>query len=617
MNYLLDAAMFLGLVAFVAAGSWRMASRFAARASVAVALFGGFFGLAGTSIWLVGLVKLNAAICASIFAILLLALWLAPLKRTREYGRFRPYFETTDKILLAYVAGICALTFVLTLVPPTASDYDSLVYHLSTPAQWLRAGRVVELPYDHHSYFPLTTESLFAAALSWRGLDNGAVFAKLFHWLMLPLGCATLLAIGRRFVSTRAGVFAAALWASLPVVQSEASTAYIDLALVAFALLAVLCFLEWRETAGVRWLFACGAFCGFCLGTKYLGALIFGWLGLWILFVSLKEKRPLAHVGAGALVALILGGGWYARNWLLTGNPVFPFAYEIFGGRGWTQEMATAYANDQKGFGWGRSPLDLLLLPFRLVFTPLNVQNVGGKFVGLFETPGMLVYSVIGPALLAFGAPSVLLKNKPFVVKFCLATFAFLFVFWAATGQYLRYLLPAYALLCVACGWGIENFLRRSTLLKSAVGLCLILALAFAPVLTISHARGNFAVLSGGQTPDEYLRRTFGGYQAMNWAATNAPANARFAVWGEPRCYYLQRDYFLADDAHNNLIDYKQPLFSQLKKLGATHVLVNTQAERNGGFGAVPDQWNEIVTRGQATELSSASANGYVVYQLK
>ncbi len=152
------------------------------------------------------------------------------------------------------------------------------MYHLAAPAQYLRHGKIVELPYDHHTYFPFTMEMLFL----WGMAMKGPVLAKLFHWLMLPLSCGALIAIGKRHFSRRVGLFAAALFASIPLVQAEASTAYIDLGLTAFTLLAYLCFLNWKTTGEKSWLLWCGAFCGFCLGTKYLGALTFGWLGFWV-----------------------------------------------------------------------------------------------------------------------------------------------------------------------------------------------------------------------------------------------------------------------------------------------------------------------------------------------
>lgn len=608
-----DAALFLIFASLVGCGCWRLASCSGDRYGTAAALFAALWGVAGTLIWLVGQFWLSGLSCGVIFAVLLGLLWLAPVPArgaSVATATVPPALGGLDRMLLAYLALVSALTLFFALSPPTASDYDSLVYHLAVPAQYLRAGRVVALPYDHHSYFPLTLEMLYAAGLAWRG----AIFAKLFHWLMLPIGAALIHAIGRRHLSARAGLLGAALWVSLPVVQSEAATAYIDLGLAVFSLGAVFCFLNWHQTANPRWMAACGLFCGLCLGSKYLGALVCIWLAVWIIVLSLREKRSLRSLGPAVVLALVIGGGWYLRNWLLTGNPVYPFAFSIFGGKGWTADMAAAYAADQKAFGFGHGPLDLLQLPWRLSFSPLNLRPSSETATYRFETAGMILSSILGPALLAFGAPLIGIRRKPFAVGFALWTIVFLFSFWALTGQYLRYLLPAYALGSLACGWGVRQYLQGGPVLRWAAGLTLIAWLGFAPALTYYQDRGRLPVILGAETAADYLRG-FPGYDAMSWASNNTPPNARFAVWGEPRCFYLQRDYFWADKGHNTLIDYDAPLLPQLKKLGATHVLVNEDAATNAGFGEVPAAWVQLAGTGAATELYAS--RGYRVYELK
>jgi len=141
-------------------------------------------------------------------------------------------------ILSIYLFFIFALTFIFCLVPPSGNDYDSLVYHLAAPMQYLMAGSIHALPYDHHTFFPFTMEMLYLCGLQL----SGPVLAKLFHWLMLPLSCFALIAIGNQLKSRRSGMWAAAIFVSLPLVLFEATTAYIDLGLVFFALLAFLCF---------------------------------------------------------------------------------------------------------------------------------------------------------------------------------------------------------------------------------------------------------------------------------------------------------------------------------------------------------------------------------------
>ena len=171
-------------------------------------------------------------------------------------------------------------------------------------------------------------------------------------------------------------------------------------------------------------------------------------------------------------------------------------------------------------------------------------------------SPRLPVKTMLGPALLAFGLPLLLVRRKPWILNFLLYSFAFYGLFWFATGQYLRYLVPAFALLCLPCGWMIEKCLSRTKFLKWTTAICLTLWFLLTPALTLFGGLNALDVAFGLVSPQEYLSRSFAPYDAMRRASSETPDKARFAVYGEPRTLYLERDYFWADDPHNNLIDY-------------------------------------------------------------
>lgn len=633
MPYLADVAIFGLVIAylFLCADLFMVKGSFQGHTATCICLAFAFgCGFLGTFIG-------TASLFSSTNTAVLLVFGLVPVVFVQSFSKgtlFR-YFKLlkndlsslrgVDRLLFVYVSVVFALTFVLTLAPPNAAEWDSLMYHLAVPAQYLRHGKLVELPYDHHSYFPFTLEMLFM----WGLAIKGPVLAKLFHWLMLPLSCGALVAIGQKHLSLRAGLFAAALFASLPVAQAEASTAYIDLGLTAFVLVAYLCFAHWRETKNNWWLLWCGVFCGFCLGTKYLGALTFAWLGLWALGTMVRGRQvQVKPLFAAAGLAILLGGGWYLRNYLWTGNPVYPFAYEIFGGKYWTAAMAEQYKVDQLRFGFGRGWEDLLLAPWRLSMAPFNtgwsqiVVNAEpqARFAGLpwwpimnlpssdpqdgvFEVWAMMLQlparSMIGPPLLAFGLPLLFIRRKPWLVNFILLSAAFYGLFWFATGQYLRYLLPTFALMCLPCGWVIEKFLSRSKFLVYVTGASLIGWFVLTPLVTLYEGRNALNVVMGRVTPEEYLTRSFGPYPAMKRVSSETPEKARLAVYGEPRSFYINRDYIWADAPHSTLIDYSKiktgaDLVKALKAQGATHVYINDPAP----LGGPPPQWKDAVENG-------------------
>ena len=457
MNFLPDALIFaLFALALLCLGLGALApSRPLGEVLVLPAL--ATLGALGFSIWIFGSLGFyNGRFWALAFGALWL-LWMI-IRRPlvgQNARRLLPAWRALsrlEKALALYLATIFTLTFVLSLAPPNGLDYDGLTYHLAVPAQYARAGRVLELPYDHHSYFPFTLEMLMGAGLQIRGV----VFAKLFHWLMLPLSAGVLVALGARGGSKLGGLWAACLFVSLPMTLTEASTAYIDLGFVAFAAAAVLCFAGAPTENRLHNLAWSGAFCGFCLGTKYFGWLLFGFLGIWLLVDTLRARKPggVRQVLVFGLAGLALGGAWYGRNLVWVGNPVFPFAYGLFGGAGWTAPMARDYDASQAIYGFGRGLSDLIFLPWRLAMTPLNLGNfealglrgqpgwplIPGPILpptdptlpninGTFEAAGLVVQMFPGPAVFAFGIPALLARGKPRAIGLAAWAFGFLWVF--------------------------------------------------------------------------------------------------------------------------------------------------------------------------------------------
>ena len=192
-----------------------------------------------------------------------------------------------------------------------------------------------------------------------------------------------------------------------------------------------------------------------------------------------------------------------------------------------------------------------------------------------------------------------------------------MWAFWALTSQQIRYLFPALALWSLVCGFGAiraNNWPLARFVLAFSLGAWLL----FSPFLHLYRAQNTFAVISGAETQTDFLRRTFAGKLAMEWANQNTPPNARFAVYGEPRCFYLERAYFWADAPHNRLIaeqteagkSYEQAL----KTLGATHVLVNTTPGENGGVFGPSAGFLALVENGEA--VLRFEARGYQIYEL-
>ena len=65
---------------------------------------------------------------------------------------------------------------------------------------------------------------------------------------------------------------------------------------------------------------------GTAIGTKYFGLPLVGILGLWLLIIRRDWKASLAF----GLTALAVGGAWYLRSFVISGDPIHPVGGHIF-----------------------------------------------------------------------------------------------------------------------------------------------------------------------------------------------------------------------------------------------------------------------------------------------
>ncbi|MCX7992379.1 MAG: hypothetical protein N2651_01790 [Fimbriimonadales bacterium] len=516
--------------------------------------------------------------------------------------------------VLACVAWLLALLgLVLCVLPPDGNEWDALAYHFAFPKIYLQAGGMIEIPFMHQSYFPALQDMLYLWGLGWFAAEgNGAdseALAKCLHWAM-----GVFTAIGAAgFVQRQggSGAWAATLILGAPAFLWQMFSAYADLATALYVSLAVFALVHAMREQKSGWLWMAGVMMGFALATKYTALLAWGLWGL-IGLIWLARERQMSTVKTLALagaVALAIGSPWYVRNYLWTGNPVYPFAYEIFGGKNWSQEQANAYRNDQLKFGMGREPSMLLLAPWNLAANPAPFADPIGARVGerVFLLPSLGVGALAMPSVWLSGGVA---QGMGYLLGFV----ALNLLGWFYLMQQIRYLL---LVLPVLAGAGLTAVHHAVFWVRYGYGVLLLLQAGFTlwligsvylPVLPLAL-----------EDRDAYLNRRLQLYPAIQYLNTQTEPDAGAILLDETRGYYLNRRYLWGNAGHHRLIPYDSmhsgvQLAQWMQENGYRYLLINRQFTPRGE----PEPWRALyydaIERG-ALQLVFAE-RGVEVYRL-
>lgn len=509
-----------------------------------------------------------------------------------------------EKVWVWLLLFLNLLAMLLCFVPPTqVTEWDSLSYHLAIPKLYWLDGRINYIPFSHHAQFPMTAQMLYLLGLGLTGLKSTSV-AKLFHWLFLVICQMTLLCwgIAVKERSLRLGLVAVVFFASLPIAFFEATTAYVDLALTAYSLLSLFALSRFHSQPDGRWLILAGIFAGASAGTKYTGLLLIGLLiplGLWAIR-RVGEPRW-SHLAIGILLSASIASPWYVKNWLWTGNPVFPFAYGIFGGKNWTKEMAQTYTISNREFGGSRDFLTTIALPFNMALNEIRFGKCARQWLGScknwgecrmqwkcgkFDNQDLPNFSIgfLPLVLTPVSIFTISLTTLPFAVSVPVIVMLFWFAWWLMEAQYLRYLLPALGCLSVFASWGAAKWLKSGLLTAVITRGTISVGLSYGVLVALWQATTltPLSVAVGLISNDEFLQRAEPTYKIAEFVNKALPKRSVIATYGMPLGFYFDRRYFWAESGHNRMIHYErirnvEDLIDEWNRFGVTHVLIDWQ----------------------------------------
>ena len=265
-----------------------------------------------------------------------------------------------------------ALALMLTAAssPPGAlwsseyNGYDVLSYHLQLPREWLELGSTLPLKHNVYSFLPGSLETAYAylgwlsgasaspgegllAGEGWRlmsaqFLHSGLAIAS--GWIVARL--ARRLAAASGFGPRRARVVSAVaggLVLSTPWVIVLGSMAYNEMGMMAIGSGAMLAACRRSPRPSVQTALV-GALVGVACCVKPT-ALLFVGIPAGVLLLRFQSWRWWSNiVVVGSVAGVLAMSPWLVRNAVMTGNPVFPLATEVFGTGHWTHDQAARFS---------------------------------------------------------------------------------------------------------------------------------------------------------------------------------------------------------------------------------------------------------------------------------
>jgi hypothetical protein len=336
---------------------------------------------------------------------------------------------------------LLTLSLIQVLLPNFATD--ALVYHLAVPKAYLAAGKFVPLPDNVYSFFPLPFEMLYLFGL---GL-GGETLAQFISWLSLAILAFALYVHCRNGSAPRYAFFASAGFVSIPTVFQYGAATYVDVASALYVFMAWYAWEKWQSCRKNGWFALLCIYSAFAVAIKLTLFIIFPLVFLAIVIAN-KESESFGKItkqaGLFALTTLILFAPWWAKNFYFAeGNPFAPFLMQYLGGEGginWDLLRSSLKSQYYQMMGMGTGWLDFLKLPVNLTFF---AEPNSTRFDGSI---GVLYFLSI-PALLGLRS-----RHLPL-----LGTLWLLTLFWFYNFQFIRFLIPALALLALLFAQGLQS----------------------------------------------------------------------------------------------------------------------------------------------------------------
>ncbi len=379
------------------------------------------------------------------------------------------------RLIVALTLALAVLYACAAAMPPY--EFDVVEYHLQSAKEFYQQGYIGFSAHNIYINMPLGLEMHSLAAMSLVNGEDGWWLGGLIGKSII--GSHSLLAalliggfVARKLNSRWLGWCAAGLWFSVPGNAHVTSTGLIDAALGTYIVASAICAMEMQSNRS-KWLVLLAfLFAGAAAAAKYPG-LLYAVAPCALVLVLLRRFDGVLP----AVVALLLTCmPWYAKNAVLAGNPIYPLAYGLFGGRGLDAGIAAQWAAAHRvpvegGSAYSMAALSKSLLQF----------IASSEFV----QPALIVLATCG----VLGGVLGIRQTRREVLVWCGWSVGIMAVWWLATHRIDRFWLPVVPLLVILAGYGL-SWLAVNVSLRVAIGI-VVAGIGYGMIVNASPVIGD------------------------------------------------------------------------------------------------------------------------------
>ncbi len=352
----------------------------------------------------------------------------------------------------------------LVFFPETSSD--AMRYHLPYARFYVENHGLAINEFLRYPVFTHNINLIFSLGYLFENKNQGDVLARLFNIYFMTLLLLGLYSLTLKNFGKITAFIACLILIKVKMLRIIMISAYVDTGLSLFIFACVYFMYMWQKTKQRHWLTLSAFILGIALGTKYLALAWLVPLTVWVFFTCKNTKLTAKFF----FTALLFGSPWYIRNIIIAGNPIHPFAQDVFGYWVWTANDIVAQKKQLlTTFGVEKSLVNLIKLPW------------------LLGTERFFVKSHLGWVLIA-GIPLLALAYKMDKFFKHMAVFVlFSLIFWFYSAQFLRYFTAILPFLAIFAAYPLGLLFRMTDKISILKNKILITLLSIGFLYYASH----------------------------------------------------------------------------------------------------------------------------------